>query len=893
MNRPENDENSLPLENFNDAASAENAAPAPSRRATRARKTVPAEPTAASAENAPTEIAPASKRRAARTRKTAPAAEAVPAKNNALTEPSAATAEPTQPSTEPTPARAGDDASAPSAGIVRPTTAGIRIPARPPANFVPRAARNLAARAAAAAAATASASASAETSETPKTPSGTSETSSGTPGNSVFSFGPDDEISTPPEAPAENSASREASDLNDFSGSDAPRAAYDAPGAPSSSEPQIPSEPRRDAPSAPRGFEPSESSAAPRNYEPREPYQNRSRAPYPSASRAPGGNASAGTRPWERKERAPFPPRPSKFGGGKFNAQGKFERFRSDKAPAPRRSWGELAKTDSAEEATLSLGAEFDYNLLENEAFLNELSALARHVSKRAGNAPAESAFVAPAAVIAAVAADAAARISATAPENSDGAATGAEVAAENVSAEKSDASAEAAGAGTEAASTAVPSVPATALEPDTPAEPLDFNTLYESSMTALIATAKSFSVPIFRSPVRRALVKKILRAAFAARRPITIHGTLEMLADGNGLLLYVCDNYRVKELSAFVPKLLIKKFGLQRGHDLEAVAFPPMKGETAPIVVHLTSIMGADPATVKDLTPFTELTPYYPTERIILETDETATWNNLSMRCVDLLCPIGLGQRGLIVAPPRTGKTVLLQSMANAIAKTKPNAHLIVLLVDERPEEVTDFKRKTTHGEVISSTFDESPENHVHVAEMVIERARRMVELGKHVVILLDSITRLARAYNTLMPNGGKTLSGGVEAGALSKPKRFFGSARNIEGGGSLTILGTALIDTGSKMDEVIFEEFKGTGNMELDLDRDLANKRIYPAINFERSGTRKEELLYHPQEMQCVYSMRRAMKGVPSMDAMEMLISRMKKTRTNAEFLLTLAGR
>lgn len=889
MNRPENDENSLPLENFNDAASAENAAPAPSRRTTRARKTVPAEPTDA-AENAPTEIAPAPKRRAARTRKTAPAAEAVPAKNNALTEPSTESTEPSAATAEPTPARTGDDAPAPSAGTVRPTTAGIRIPARPPANFVPRAARNLAARAAAA---TASASASAETSETPKTPSETSETSSGTPGNSVFSFGPDDEISTPPEAPAENSASRGASDLNDFSGSDAPQAAYDAPGAPSASEPQIPSEPRRDATPAPRGFEPSESSAAPRNYEPREPYQNRSRAPYPSAARAPGGNASAGTRPWERKERAPFPPRPSKFGGGKFNAQGKFERFRSDKAPAPRRSWGELAKTDSAEEATLSLGAEFDYNLLENEAFLNELSALARHVSKRVGNAPAESAFVAPAAVIAAVAAEAAAKISAPAPENSDGTATGAEVAAENVSAEKSDASAGAAGAGTEAASTAVPSVPATALEPDTPAEPLDFNTLYESSMTALIATAKSFSVPIFRSPVRRALVKKILRAAFAARRPITIHGTLEMLADGNGLLLYVCDNYRVKELSAFVPKLLIKKFGLQRGHDLEAVAFPPMKGETAPIVVHLTSIMGADPATVKDLTPFTELTPYYPTERIILETDETATWNNLSMRCVDLLCPIGLGQRGLIVAPPRTGKTVLLQSMANAIAKTKPNAHLIVLLIDERPEEVTDFKRKTTHGEVISSTFDESPENHVHVAEMVIERARRMVELGKHVVILLDSITRLARAYNTLMPNGGKTLSGGVEAGALSKPKRFFGSARNIEGGGSLTILGTALIDTGSKMDEVIFEEFKGTGNMELDLDRDLANKRIYPAINFERSGTRKEELLYHPQEMQCVYSMRRAMKGVPSMDAMEMLISRMKKTRTNAEFLLTLAGR
>ena len=438
------------------------------------------------------------------------------------------------------------------------------------------------------------------------------------------------------------------------------------------------------------------------------------------------------------------------------------------------------------------------------------------------------------------------------------------------------------------------PSVPAKAeLEEDLPAAPIDFNEVYESSMSLLISAAKSFGIPVFRNPVRRPLVKKILRAAFAESRPVKICGTLELLADGNGLLLYGCDSYRVKELSAFVPKSLIEKYGLQRGHDVSAIAFPPMKGETAPIVVHIESIMGAEPDSVKDLTPFTELTPYYPTERIMLETDNTVEWNNLSMRCVDLLCPIGLGQRGLIVAPPRTGKTVLLQAIANSIAKNKPNAHLIVLLVDERPEEVTDFKRKTKHGEVISSTFDENAENHVHVAEMVIERARRMVELGKDVIILLDSITRLARAYNTLMPNGGKILSGGVEAGALSKPKRFFGSARNIEDGGSLTILGTALIDTGSKMDEVIFEEFKGTGNMELDLDRDLANKRIYPAINFERSGTRKEELLYHPQEMQCVYSMRRAMKGVPSIEAMEMLISRMKKTKTNAEFLMTLAGR
>ena len=621
---------------------------------------------------------------------------------------------------------------------------------------------------------------------------------------SFFSFDPDDEIA--PSAPAERTDPPEES---------APAAAESSPApAPVSVSP---------AASVPA---PAGESAAPAAAK---PWEKKDR-PWTQ-------------KPGEKKVRPPFPP---KFSGGKFSAQGKFEKFRGNDKFAPKRSWGELANTDSAEEASLSLGAVFDYGLLSDEAYLDELAQLALHVAKRADGA---SPFVA-------------------------------RLAAPAVPAEGGEAAAESGPAKAELAA-------------DVPAAPLDFNEIYESSMSALISSAKAFGIPVFRNPVRRPLVKKILRAAFAENRPISIRGTLELLADGNGLLLYACDSYRVKELSAFVPQALISKFGLQRGHDVEAVAFPPMKGETAPIVVRVTSVMGGDPAEVKDLTPFTELTPYYPTERIMLETDDGVPWNNLSMRCVDLLCPIGLGQRGLIVAPPRTGKTVLLQAIANAIAKNCPDAHLIVLLVDERPEEVTDFRRKTTRGEVISSTFDETAENHVHVAEMVIERARRMVERGKDVIILLDSITRLARAYNTLMPNGGKILSGGVEAGALSKPKRFFGSARNIEGGGSLTILGTALVDTGSKMDEVIFEEFKGTGNMELDLDRDLANKRIYPAINFERSGTRKEELLYHPQEMQCVYSMRRAMKGVPSIEAMEMLISRMKKTKTNAEFLITLAGR
>ncbi len=258
-------------------------------------------------------------------------------------------------------------------------------------------------------------------------------------------------------------------------------------------------------------------------------------------------------------------------------------------------------------------------------------------------------------------------------------------------------------------------------------------------------------------------------------------------------------------------------------------------------------------------------------------------------MRAFDILTPIGLGQRGLIVAPPRTGKTILLQGLAHSVQENYPNAHLIVLLIDERPEEVTDFKRKVT-AEVVSSTFDETPSSHVHAAEMVVEKARRMMEAGKDVVILLDSITRLARAYNALASNSGKIMSGGIEATALQKPKRFFGSARNIEDGGSLTIMGTALVDTGSKMDEVIYEEFKGTGNMEIHLDRDLINKRVFPAINFERSGTRKEELLYHPAELEKVYGLRRVMQGVPGVEAMEMLIKRLKATNSNAEFLLSL---
>jgi transcription termination factor Rho len=290
-------------------------------------------------------------------------------------------------------------------------------------------------------------------------------------------------------------------------------------------------------------------------------------------------------------------------------------------------------------------------------------------------------------------------------------------------------------------------------------------------------------------------------------------------------------------------------------------------------------------PERKKNIIPFNSLTPYFPTQRLVLENDPS----ELSTRVVDLVTPIGRGQRGLIVAPPRTGKTVLMQKVANSIRKNNDDVKLIVLLIDERPEEVTDMER-CVDAEVVSSTFDEPPERHVQVAEMVIEKAKRMVEYGEHVVILLDSITRLARAYNTLQPHSGKILTGGVDANALHKPKRFFGAARNIEGKGSLTIIATALIDTGSRMDDVIFEEFKGTGNMELHLDRSLADKRVYPAINIELSGTRKEELLLHKDELAKLWILRRAMNGVPAAEAMELLVGKLKKIRTNIEFLLTL---
>ena len=422
--------------------------------------------------------------------------------------------------------------------------------------------------------------------------------------------------------------------------------------------------------------------------------------------------------------------------------------------------------------------------------------------------------------------------------------------------------------------------------------EALDFNSLYGLDLVELKEKASALlpELDFPSAPVREEIFDLIFQNRFEAKIPVKTCGILEVLEEGYGLLLQAKDNYRIKSQSAYVPKAVVKRFGLQTGHFLEGFLRPKMEGATCPLLIRVETVMGKPPEEAAKVIPFTELTPYYPLERIFLETGPDVEWDNVSMRVVDLVSPIGFGQRGLIVAPPRTGKTVLQQCMARAIRTNNPDTHLIILLVDERPEEVTDFRRQVSDAEIIASTFDENAESHVHAAEIVIEKARRMVEVGKEVVILLDSITRLARAYNTTMPNSGKILSGGVEASALQRPKRFFGSARNIEGGGSLTILGTALIETGSKMDEVIFEEFKGTGNMELHLDRELVSKRIFPALDFEKSGTRKEELLYHPDELEKIYALRRSLKGVPPVDAMEMFIQRVKKTKNNPEFLMGL---
>ncbi len=361
--------------------------------------------------------------------------------------------------------------------------------------------------------------------------------------------------------------------------------------------------------------------------------------------------------------------------------------------------------------------------------------------------------------------------------------------------------------------------------------------------------------------------------------------GVLEIMSDGYGFLRSLDYNYLASPDDIYVSPSQIKLFGLKTGDNIKGQIRPPKEGEKYFALLKVINVNGKTTDEIRDRIPFEYLTPLFPEERLKL----TTTHDNYSTRIVDLFAPIGKGQRGMIVAQPKTGKTVLLQKIANAIAENHPEVHLMILLIDERPEEVTDMAR-SVKAEVISSTFDEQAERHVKVASLVLEKAKRMVECGHDVVILLDSITRLARAHNTVVPSSGKILSGGVDANALHKPKRFFGAARNVENGGSLTIIATALVETGSKMDEVIFEEFKGTGNMELSLDRKLSNRRIYPAIDVPGSGTRREDLLMDKEEMQRVWILRKLMSDMTSQEAMEFLLQRMRGTRDNAEFLISM---
>ena len=360
--------------------------------------------------------------------------------------------------------------------------------------------------------------------------------------------------------------------------------------------------------------------------------------------------------------------------------------------------------------------------------------------------------------------------------------------------------------------------------------------------------------------------------------------GALEILPDGFGFLRSPDYSYLPSPDDIYVSPSQIRRFGLRTGNLITGQIRPPKEKEHYFALLKVEAVNYESPEAAMNLAVFEDLTPYHPTERLMLE-DSTG---DLDMRLVDLVTPIGKGQRGLIVAAPRTGKTILLQKMGNAVARNNPDCELIILLIDERPEEVTDMRRSVPGAEVISSTFDEPASRHIQVATMVIEKARRQVEYGRDVVILLDSITRLARAHNTEVPHSGKILSGGVEATALQKPKKFFGSARNIEEGGSLTIIATALINTGSRMDEVIYEEFKGTGNMELHLDRNLADRRIWPALDITKSGTRKEELLLDPEELRRIRVIHRMLNEMNPIESVELLRDRLSKTKTNAEFLM-----
>jgi len=414
---------------------------------------------------------------------------------------------------------------------------------------------------------------------------------------------------------------------------------------------------------------------------------------------------------------------------------------------------------------------------------------------------------------------------------------------------------------------------------------PVNIAELKEMAIPQLMKLAKELDVPNYTAMRKQELIFRILQSQAEKEGLIFSEGVLEKLPDGFGFLRAPDYNYLPGPDDIYVSPSQIRKFDLRTGDTISGQIRPPKDGERYFALIKVEAVNFESPEQAREKIFFDNLTPLYPMERIRLETESA----NLSARVMDLMTPIGKGQRGLIVAPPRTGKTMLLQNLANSCSTNHPETVLIVLLIDERPEEVTDMQR-SVDGEVISSTFDEPAARHVTVAEMVLDKAKRLVEYGKDVVILLDSITRLARAYNTVVPPSGKILSGGVDANALQRPKRFFGAARNIEEGGSLTIMATALVDTGSRMDDVIFEEFKGTGNLEIILDRKLVDKRIFPAIDILRSGTRKEELLLSRKELSRVWVLRKVLAPLSVVEAMELLLERLSKTKSNEDFLGTM---
>ena len=419
---------------------------------------------------------------------------------------------------------------------------------------------------------------------------------------------------------------------------------------------------------------------------------------------------------------------------------------------------------------------------------------------------------------------------------------------------------------------------------PRRPGEGLNITDLKDLSIQKLTQIAKDMTVAGATGMRKQDLIFQILKAQTEQSGFIFSEGVLEVLPDGFGFLRAPDYNYLPGPDDIYVSPSQIRKFDLQTGDTVSGQIRPPKEGERYFALIKVEAVNFEAPDQAREKLFFENLTPLYPQERLVLETPES-----ISSRVMDLWTPIGKGQRGLIVAPPRTGKTMLLQSIAQSVAKNHPEVYLMVLLIDERPEEVTDMQR-SVEGEVISSTFDEPAQRHVQVAEMVIEKAKRLVEHKKDVLILLDSITRLARAYNTVIPPSGKVLSGGLDSNALQKPKRFFGAARNIEEGGSLTIMATALVDTGSRMDDIIFEEFKGTGNMEIHLDRKLTDKRVFPSIDVQKSGTRKEELLISKEDLNRIWVLRKVLSPLSPVEAMELLLDKMSKTKSNAEFLASM---